>query len=100
MCIRDRDDGVYHMRIVENLLLGGHFPKWIYFDAYTYFPHGTYIHFAPLYDWLLSLIIWFIGLSKPTLVLINQIAPFYPVVLGVLAILVVYFIGKELWRCV
>ncbi len=92
------DDGVYHMRIIENLLLGGYFPKWIYFDAYTNFPYGTYIHFAPLYDWLLALIIWIISLGKPTLEIINQIAPFYPAVLGTLAILVVYFIGKELWN--
>lgn len=92
------DDGVYHMRLVENMLLGGHFPQWINFDAYTYFPYGTYIHFAPLYDWLLALIIWLISFGKPTLEIINQIAPFYPAILGSLAVLVVYFIGKELWN--
>jgi dolichyl-diphosphooligosaccharide--protein glycosyltransferase len=91
------DDGVYHMRLVENMLLGGHFPQRIYFDAFTYFPYGTYIHFAPLYDWLLAIIIWLISLGKPTLEIINKIAPFYPAVLGGLTVLVVYFIGKELW---
>ena len=91
------DDGVYHMRLVENMLLGGHFPQRLYFDAFTYFPYGTYIHFAPLYDWLLAVIIWIIGLGHPTLVLINKIAPFYPAVLGSLTVLVVYFIGKALW---
>lgn len=92
------DDGVYHMRLVENMLLGGHFPHRLYFDAFTYFPYGTYIHFAPLYDWLLSAIIWLVSLGQPTLDLINTIAPFYPAVLGTLAVLVVYFIGKELWN--
>lgn len=92
------DDGVYHMRLVENMLLGGHFPHRLYFDAFTYFPYGTYIHFAPLYDWLLSAIIWLVSLGQPTLDLINTIAPFYPAVLGTLAVLVVYFIGKVLWN--
>ena len=91
------DDGVYHMRLVENMLLGGHFPHRINFDAFTYFPYGTYIHFAPLYDWLLAIIIWIIGLGHPTLVLINKIAPFYPAVLGSLTVPVIYFIGKALW---
>lgn len=91
------DDGVYHMRLVENMLLGGHFPSRIYFDAYTYFPYGTYIHFAPLYEWLLAFIIWIVGFGHPTLALINKIAPFYPAVLGSLTVLVIYFIGKALW---
>ncbi|MDD4996461.1 MAG: STT3 domain-containing protein, partial [Patescibacteria group bacterium] len=91
------DDGVYHMRLVENMLLGGHFPHRLYYDAYTYFPYGTYIHFAPLYDWLLSAVIWVISFGNPTLILIDKIAPFYPAILGGLAVLVVYFIGKTLW---
>jgi len=86
------------MRLVENMLLGGHFPRWMYFDAYTYFPYGTYIHFAPLYDWLLALIIWLVSLGKPTLEIINKVAPFYPAVLGSLTVVVVYFIGRELWN--
>jgi len=91
------DDGVYHMRIVENLLLGGHYPNKIYFDPFTYFPYGTFIHFAPLYDQLLAGIIWTASLGQPTLELINKIAPFYPAVLGSLVTIVIYFIGKVLW---
>ncbi|MGE4554974.1 MAG: oligosaccharyl transferase, archaeosortase A system-associated [Candidatus Paceibacterota bacterium] len=91
------DDGVYHMRIVENLLLGNHFPKKIYFDPFTYFPFGTYIHFAPLYDYLLAFIIWIFSGGKPTEAIIHKIAPFYPPVLGTLAVIVAYFIGKYLF---
>ena len=91
------DDGVYHMRLVENQLLGGHFPKRIYFDPYTYFPYGTYIHFTPLYDYLLATIIWVISLGKPTLEIISKIAPFYPAVLGALIIFPVYFLSRSLW---
>ena len=91
------DDGVYHMRIVENLLLGGHFPRKIYFDPFTYFPFGTYIHFAPLYDLLLGFIIWIVSLGKPTESIIHKIAPFYPPVLGTLAVIVAYFIAKYIF---
>ena len=92
------DDGVYYMRLVENLLLGNNFPNWIYFDAFTNFPNGTYIHFAPLFGWLLALIIWIISFGKPTLEIINKIAPFYPVVLGSSLVFVVYFLAKALWK--
>jgi dolichyl-diphosphooligosaccharide--protein glycosyltransferase len=92
------DDGIYHMRLVENMLLGGHFPFRIYFDPLTNFPYGTYIHFTPLYDWLLAIIIWIISFGKPTLEIINKIAPFYPAVMGALLIFVVYFITKILFK--
>ncbi len=91
------DDGVYHMRLVENELLGNHFPWRINFDPYTYFPYGTYIHFGPLYDFLLCLIIWLVSFGKPTLELINKIAPFYPAVMGGLVVFLVYLIGKKIW---
>ena len=91
------DDGVYHMRLVENELLGGHFPFRIYFDPFTYFPNGTYIHFGPLYDWLLCLTIWLATFGHPTLKAINAIAPFVPAVMGSLVVFLVYFIAKKLW---
>lgn len=91
------DDGVYHMRLIENMLLGGHFPHRIFFDPFTYFPYGTYIHFAPFYEYPLAWFIWLASFGHPTLAIINQIAPFYPPVLGTLAVVVIYFIGKALW---
>src|SRR3989338_8399244 len=42
------DDANYHMRFLENMLLGGHFPNFIYFDPFTNFPHGSY-SIAPFY---------------------------------------------------
>ena len=91
------DDGVYHMRLVENMLLGDHFPKGIFFDPFTYFPYGTYIHFAPLYDFLIAAVIWLVSLGQPTLEIINKIAPFYPPILSGLTVIITYFIGKVLW---
>jgi dolichyl-diphosphooligosaccharide--protein glycosyltransferase len=91
------DDAMYHMRFLENLLLGGHFPSFIYFDAFTNFPHGTYDGIAPLYDFILACVIWLISLGKPTLEVINKIAPFYPVFLGSLIPIAVYFITRVFW---
>jgi len=79
------------------MLLGDHFPKSIFFDPFTYFPYGTYIHFAPFYDFLIAAVIWLISLGQPTLEIINKIAPFFPPILSGLAIIVAYFIGKVLW---
>ncbi len=91
------DDGVYHMRLIENELLGNHFPSRLYFEPFTYFPYATNNNVAPLYDQIISFIIWLISFGKPTLELINKIAPFYPAVLGSLAVFLAYFIGKSIW---
>jgi len=92
------DDAMYHMRFLENMLLGGHFPQFIYFDPYTNFPHGTYSSPAPLYDFVLAVFIWLISFGKPTIEIINKVAPFYPSFLGSLIPIVVYFIAKALWN--
>jgi len=91
------DDGIYHMRLVENELLGNHFPKRIYFDPYTNFPQGTYLHFGPFYDQLLAGTIWLAGLGNPTQELIDKIAPFFPAILGSFIIFIAYFIGRKIW---
>ena len=91
------DDGVYHMRLVENELLGGHFPRRIYFDPFTRFPYGTYVYFTPLFSQLLAGFIWLVSLGKPTLELINKIAPFYSPVFGGAVVFVAYFLAKNLW---
>ena len=90
----------YNMRLVENTL--HHFPYRITFDPYTYYPHGTTVGFAPLFDQLLAFIIWVIGLGNPVSTLgqhgIEVIAAWYPAVLGALTVIPVYFIGKELYN--
>ena len=80
--IKYNDDAMYHMRFFENMLLGGHFPSFIYFDAFTNFPHGTYDNIAPLFDFVLALFIWIITWGKPTIDVVNKVAPYYPVFLG------------------
>jgi len=92
------DDPVYHIRLIENMLFGNHFPHRIYFDPYSLFPHGTHIHFAPLYDQLPAFFTWLIGLGAPTHRLMETVAAYYPAVLGALVVFPVYFIGKEIYN--
>lgn len=92
------DDGIYHMRLVENMLLGGHFPFRIYFDPYTNFPNGSYIHFTPLFDWIMAVIIWLISFGKPTLESINRIAPFVSAIMGSGLVFLVYFLYKAIFK--
>jgi hypothetical protein len=74
------DDPVYHIRLIENELFGGHFPHRIYFDPYTLFPRGDYLHFAPLFDQLPAIFTWIIGLGAPTHRLMETVAAYYPAV--------------------
>ena len=57
-------DAYYHMRLVDNLL--HHFPYFITFDPYTYYPHGTEVSWPPLFDLLIAGIAWMIGLGSPS----------------------------------
>ncbi len=94
------NDPWYNMRLVENTL--HNFPHRIYFDAFTNYPHGTKAFFAPLFDYMLAVIIWIIGLGNPLATLtqheIEVIGAWYPAVLGALTVIPVYFIGKTLWN--
>ncbi len=90
------DDAWYHMRLVENLVQ--HFPHRIYFDPYTYYPHGTVVPWPPFYDWLIAGAAWIIGLGHPSQHLAQTVGAFTPAVLGALTVIPVYFIGKELFN--
>ena len=90
------DDAVFHMRLVENALFGEHFPHRIFFDAYTHFPYGDYLHFAPLYDQILIFGTWLIGFGSPTRELMEAAGAFYPAILGALVVFPAYIIGREL----
>ena len=91
------DDPVYHVRLVENLLFGGHYPHRIFFDPYTLYPHGDHLHFAPLFDQIPAFFTWLLGLGAPTQELMETVLAYYPAVLGALVVFPVYFIGKELY---
>ncbi len=89
------NDPWYHMRLVENLVQ--HFPHRISFDAYTLYPYGQNVPFAPYFDLLLGFVIWVVGVGHPSLETVETVAAYFPAVLGALVVVPVYFIGKELF---
>ena len=88
------EDAYYHMRVIENL--SHHFPHRIFFDPFTFYPHGQTVFFAPFFDILVGFFIWVIGLGSPSEHVIETVAAYFPAILGALTIFPVYFIGKEL----
>uniref|UniRef100_UPI004046D3E1 oligosaccharyl transferase, archaeosortase A system-associated n=1 Tax=Methanolobus sp. WCC4 TaxID=3125784 RepID=UPI004046D3E1 len=86
------NDPWYHLRNVESIL--HNFPHILWFDAYTHYPNGTQQVFAPLYDLVLSTIIWIIGLGNPSTELTQTISAYYPIILGVLVIIPTYYTAK------
>ncbi len=89
-------DSWYHMRLVENLVQ--HFPHRIYFDPYTFYPHGQSVFFAPFFDLLLGFFIWLFGLGSPSPRMIETVGAYFPAILGALVAIPVFFIGKELFN--
>lgn len=51
----------------------------------------------PLFHWLLSAVIWGIGLGSPTQHTIDTVAVYFPPVLAALTVIPVFFIGKALF---
>jgi dolichyl-phosphooligosaccharide-protein glycotransferase len=90
------EDAYYHMRVIENL--SHHFPHRIFFDPFTFYPHGQTVFFAPFFDILVGFFIWVIGLGSPSEHVIETVAAYFPAILGALTIFPVYFIGKELFN--
>jgi len=89
-------DAWYHMRLVDNLL--HHFPHRIFFDPYTFYPHGTTVPWPPFFDWLVAGVAWLVGLGSPSPHTIDVVGAYLPPILGTLTIIPVYFIGKELFN--
>jgi len=89
-------DAYYHMRIVDNLVYN--FPHLNSFDPYMLYPGGGGPSGYPLFDYLLAGIIWLIGLGSPTQHTIDMVGVYFPVILGALTVIPVYFIGKELFN--
>ena len=90
------EDAYYHMRLIENLSY--HFPHSIFFDPFTYFPHGLAVFFAPFFDILVGFFVWVIGLGHPTTRVIETVGAYFPAVMGALVTFPVYFVGKELFN--
>jgi len=89
-------DGYYHMRLVDSLL--EHFPRFLSFDPYTFFPHGHHVDWPPFFEWFLGGVVLLFGLGSPTERLIDTVGVYFPPVLGSLTVIPVYFIGSKVFN--
>ncbi|MEL4306289.1 oligosaccharyl transferase, archaeosortase A system-associated [Methanococcoides sp. LMO-2] len=89
------NDPWYHLRNVESIV--HNFPNILWFDAYTQYPSGTRQIFAPLFDLVLSSIIWILGFGNPDQDLIYKVCAYYPAFLGAIVVIPTYFVAKWLF---
>jgi asparagine N-glycosylation enzyme membrane subunit Stt3 len=89
-------DPFYHMRRV--ISFAENFPWTWNFDPYLNFPYGDVVGWPVLYDWTIALLANIIGLGHPSRHLIETVGVYFPVFVGSLSVVMVYFIGKEIFR--
>ena len=86
-------DEYYHMR---RILYGtSNFPDTLWFDTYLNYPHGFSITWPPLFDQISAALC--IALGQHTKEGVEMTAAFVPVIIGLLAMVVVYYIMRELF---
>lgn len=86
-------DEYYHMR---RILYGvDHFPDVLWFDSYLNYPHGLSISWPPLFDQISAAIC--LALGQHSRAGVEMTASFVPVIIGLLAMVVVYYMMRELF---
>lgn len=88
-------DSYYHMRNI--LYTTQHFPGYILSDSYINYPLGFDISWPPLYDMLISLVALIVGLGSPGDSTIELVAALFPVVIGTLSLVPLYFAASALF---
>jgi oligosaccharyl transferase (archaeosortase A-associated) len=89
-------DAYYYMRNIEVLV--HNFPHYNTFDPYMLFPGGSGALSRPFFAWLVAGIILLTKGAAASLQTMEAVAAYMPAILGSLAIVPVYFIGKELFN--
>ncbi len=87
-------DSYDHMRRVTLMLHG--FPSIPAHNYYQGYPVGSPLLLAPLYDFLIALSAWFVGLGSPTQRVVELAGALTPLVAAVAAVAILYLLGREL----
>ncbi len=90
------DDSVFQMRLVENTI--ANFPNRLTYDAFTFYPFGSTLHWGPLFTLIIATAAMIIGLGNPSPELVNMVGAFTPAIMGALITIPVYFIAKNLFN--
>ena len=89
-------DAWYYMRHIENMVET--FPHFNAFDPYVLYPGGGTGLPRPFFGWLIAGIVLLVGGGAPTQHIIDAVGAYMPAILGGVALIPVYFIGKELFN--
>ena len=87
-------DEFYHMRRI--LYTVNHFPDTLWFDSYLNYPHGLNITWPPLFDQISATLCVILG--QHTKAGVEMVSSFVPVLIGILAIVVIYYMVRELFN--
>jgi len=88
------NDPWYHYRMVTYTVQN--WPGTSPFDPWTYFPFGTHSsQFGTVYDQLMATAALVVGLGNPSDQTVRMVVLFTPAVLGTLAAVPVYYLGKR-----
>lgn len=85
-------DSFYHLRLTDYLI--GNFPHSLSWDYYAQFPDGALPYFRPMLSFLIAGISMVIGLGDPSYQLVNTVGALVPPVLGVITVLLSYWLAK------
>lgn len=88
-------DAYYHMRLVD--ITANNFPRTPAFDPYMIFPGGDSISGVHMFVRVMAGIASLFGLVEPSQRAIDIVGVFTPPVLAALTVIVVFFLGKELF---
>jgi oligosaccharyl transferase (archaeosortase A-associated) len=86
-------DEYYHMRRI--LYTVNHFPNTLWFDSYLNYPHGLNITWPPLFDQISAA--FCVVLGQHTNEGVVMVSSFVPMLTGILAIVVIYYLVRELF---
>ena len=86
-------DEYYHMRRI--LFTANHFPNTLWFDSYLNYPHGLEITWPPLFDQISAALC--VAFGQHSKAGVEMTASLVPMIIGIIAIVVVYYIFRELF---
>lgn len=83
-------DSYYHMRRIVYTVY--HYPLSNIYDSYVNYPHGFLIAWPPLFDFISATLSLIVGLGHPDRFTMEIASSLVPVLMGLVAIILVYYI--------
>jgi dolichyl-diphosphooligosaccharide--protein glycosyltransferase len=88
-------DAWFHMRLIDNLL--HNLPHRMSVDPYAAYPGAQEVGVAPLFDYLVAVTLWVIGLGAPSSRTVDVGGALAPALLGALIPVIVYVLGARVF---